>query len=323
MKNKEYMKMYLQMFTGDFVKEGNIRKYDKKFAQLQRAIFGKLGYFRDFLASGNIDTTDGITNKTLAFSVKATKIPMVITTGSLASGGTAAYNKGANVAFGTGTGSTNRFGNRTEVVYEDVDVEYTYDWCFHEGIDIATVNESLENAITDRLELQGQQKTAMISGQIGKYLSAKAGKAVACADPSTQANAKKVFSDAAKYFKNIGLIPGVRMVAKVNADLYDALCDADLLTTSKNANINIADGTVEKFKGFEVECVPDDMFQADEYAYFYVVGIGAAFIGIETARVIDSEQFAGKALQGCGKGGVWAPAQNLKAIFKVCKTVAS
>lgn len=320
MKNKQFMKMYLQKFTDDYVAEGNIRKYEKKFTQLQKAIFGKLGYFRDFLASGTIDAIDGITNKSIAFSVKATKIPMVIAEGVI--GGSTAYNTGANVAFGTGTGSTNRFGARTEVVYEDIDVPYTWDWCFHEGIDVNTVNESFDAAVQDRLEMQGQQKTAMISKHIGSYISASAAKAVACADPTTQTNAKKVFSDASKYFKNIGLIPGVRKVAKVNADLYDALCDADLLTTAKNANINIAEGVVEMFKGFEVECLPDDMFEADEYAYFYVTGIGAAFVGIEVARTIDSEQFAGKALQGCGKGGEWCPEANKKAIFKVCKTVA-
>lgn len=321
-----------QMFAQGDNNNQAARSYSKEFKELLQAVFGKQSYFGDFFAGG-LEAIDGIQHKDTAFSVKTSDVACVITKGSLAAGGTPAYDTGANVGMGTGTGSTSRFGNRTEIIYADTDVPYTWDWVLHEGIDRHTVNNSLEAAVADRLDLQAQEKIDLFNVQHGAFISASAGKTINKTAAITKDNVGDLFNELHTYFVNIGA-KGTK-VAKVTADIYAAIVDSGLMTTSKNGAVSESDQVVERFKGFVIEEVPEDLFvetsttaegattTVSDLVYAYVENVGKAFTGIETARTIESEDFDGVALQGAGKAGEWILPDNKKAVAKVTLTTTS
>lgn len=281
-----------------------VRSYQKEFKQLLAAVFKKQAYFADFFGGG-IEALDGVQHNTTAFSVKTSDIPVVVGT---------AYNKGENVAFGTGTGASTRFGQRTEIIYGDTDVPYTWGWVYHEGIDRHTVNNDMNVAVADRLELQAQAKTAEFNKHHGSFIASVAGKELPLAD-FTDANIIKLFNDLSAYFVNIQAI-GTK-VAKVNTTVYNALVDSVLTTSAKNSSVSIDENGIVRFKGFIIEEMPDAAFADDCVAYAYITGVGKAFTGINTARTIESEDFDGVALQGAGKAGEFILDDNKKAVVKV------
>ncbi|WP_271003272.1 phage capsid protein [Listeria seeligeri] len=283
--------------------ELSARSYQPQFKQLLQAVFKKQSYFADFFGGG-IEALDGVQFNETAFSVKTSDIPVVVG---------AAYSKGANVAFGTGTGNSNRFGNRTEIIYTDTPVSYSWEWVFHEGIDRHTVNNDFNSAVSDRLELQAQAKTQAFNTHHSAFIEASAGKELTLTDYSAD-NIKALFNDASKYFTQIESV-GTR-VAKVTSDIYNAIVDHQLTTTGKNSTVSIDNNEVIKFKGFLVQEVPDSMF-TDSVAYFYIVAIAKAFTGINTARAFESEDFDGVALQGTGKAGEFILDDNKQAVVKV------
>ena len=302
MKNKEFM--MLQLFAAGDNNNLPVRSYQLEFKELLKAVFGKMSYFADFFGGG-IEALDGVRENETAFYVKTSDIPVVVGTG---------YDKTATKAFGTGTGNSNRFGERKEIVYTNTPVNYSWSWNFHEGIDRHTVNNDFEVAVADRLELQARAKTKQFNKQHGKFISTSAGKALSIAD-YTADNVLKLFNELSKYFNNIEAV-GTRKV-KVCSDLYNAIVDHPLNTTAKNSNVNIDGNEVVKFKGFLVEEIPDELFQTKECAYAYIAGVGKAFTGISTARTIESEDFDGVALQGAGRAGEFILNDNKKAVVKV------
>ena len=302
MKNKEFM--MLQLFAAGDNNNLPVRSYQLEFKELLKAVFGKMSYFSDFFGGG-IEALDGVRENETAFYVKTSDIPVVVGTG---------YDKTATKAFGTGTGNSNRFGERKEIVYTNTPVNYSWGWNFHEGIDRHTVNNDFEVAVADRLELQARAKTKQFNKQHGKFISTSAGKALSIAD-YTADNVLKLFNELSKYFNNIEAV-GTRKV-KVCSDLYNAIVDHPLNTTAKNSNVNIDGNEVVKFKGFLVEEIPDELFQTKECAYAYIAGVGKAFTGISTARTIESEDFDGVALQGAGRAGEFILNDNKKAVVKV------
>lgn len=302
MKNKEFM--MLQLFAAGDNNNLPVRSYQLEFKELLKAVFGKMSYFADFFGGG-IEALDGVRENETAFYVKTSDIPVVVGTG---------YDKTATKSFGTGTGNSNRFGERKEIVYTNTPVNYSWGWNFHEGIDRHTVNNDFEVAVADRLELQARAKTKQFNKQHGKFISTSAGKVLSIAD-YTADNVLKLFNDLSKYFNNIEAV-GTRKV-KVCSDLYNAIVDHPLNTTAKNSNVNIDGNEVVKFKGFLVEEIPDELFQTKECAYAYIAGVGKAFTGISTARTIESEDFDGVALQGAGKAGEFILNDNKKAVVKV------
>lgn len=322
----------LQLFAAGDNNNQAARSYSKEFKELLQAVFGKQSYFRDFFA-GDLEAIDGIQHKDTAFSVKTSDVACVVTKGSLAAGGTPAYDTGAAVAFGAGTGSTSRFGNRTEIIYVDTDVPYTWDWVIHEGIDRHTVNNSMEAAVADRLDLQAQAKIDMFNEKHAAFISAAAGKTINKTADITSANVGDLFNELHKHFVNIGA-KGTK-VAKVTPDIYGAIIDTGLMVSSKNGTVSEDDQIVEKFKGFVIEEIPEDLFQVSEstsegttttvsdLVYAYVQNVGKAFTGIETARTIESEDFDGVALQGAGKAGEWILPDNKAAVAKVTLTSTS
>ena len=305
------------MATGDNNNQA-ARSYTKQFRELLQAVFAEQSYFGDFFVGG-LEALDGIQHKDTAFSVKTCDIPCVITHGTVgAQGATGAYDTGANVAFGTGTGNSTRFGERTEIIYEDVDVKYSWDYVFHEGIDRHTVNNDFDAAVADRLDLQAQKKVAMFNAHNGKFISDNAEEDIDDYAAITKDNVCEVFNQLHKYYVNLGAV-GTK-VAKVTSDVYAAIVDTGLMTTAKNGTVSENEQIVNKFKGFEIEEVPEDMFQEDEVIYTYVTGICKEFTGIETARSIESEDFDGVALQGAGKAGEFVLNDNKAAIAKVTLT---
>ena len=301
-------KFNLQLFAG----ENNdlaVRQYQLEFKKLLQAVFKKRAYFADFFGGG-IEALDGVEHNKKAFALKTSDIPVVMGEG---------YNKGENVAFGEGTESSNRFGNRTEVIYTDTDVEYTWGWNFHEGIDRHTVNNNMETAVADRLELQAQAKVAKFNAKHGAFISSVAGK-VANMAGYTADEVLKVFNELSAYYTDNEAV-GTK-VAKVNASLYNAIVDHPLTTSAKNSSANVDENGVVKFKGFLIEEVPASMFQENECAYTYIQGVGKAFTGINTARTIEAHDFDGKALQGAGKAGEYILPANKKAVCKVKYTGA-
>lgn len=283
----------------------NVRSFQKEFKELLTAVFEQRAVFSDFFVGGTIEALDGVTHNKTAFSVKVSDIPVVFGT---------EYKKDENTAFGTGTANSSRFGERKEITYTDVDVAYDWEWTFHEGLDIHTVNNNLDAALADRLELQAQAKTNKFDMQHSKFISKVAGKTLAL-DNYTNDAVLGLFNKLSKYFNNVGAI-GTR-VAKVNSDLYNAIVDHPLMNTAKASKVNIDENNVIKFKGFIIEEVPDNKFQSGEVCYAYIRNIAKAFTGINTTRTIPSENFDGLALQGAGKAGEFILDDNKKAVAKV------
>lgn len=293
----------LQLFAG----ENNdlaVRSYQKEFKQLLQAVFKKQSYFADFFGGG-IEALDGVQHNETAFYVKTSDIPVVVGEG---------YNKDANVAMGTGTGNSNRFGQRTEIVYTDTPVNYTWGWNYHEGIDRHTVNNNFESAVADRLELQAQAKTRLFNTKHSAFIAASAGKEEQLADYSAD-KVLALFNALHAYFVNIEAV-GTKK-AKVNTELYNAIVDHPLTTAAKKSGANVDANSILKFKDFEIEEVPDAMLAEGTCCYAYIAGVGKAFTGINTARTVESEDFDGRALQGAGKAGEYILPANKKAVVKV------
>ena len=286
----------------------NARSFQPQFRELLRAVFGVQSYFGDFF-QGGLDALDGVQHNETAFYVKTSDIPVVVGN---------EYLKGANVAFGTGTGNSTRFGPRTEIIYVDTPVPYTWGWVFHEGIDRHTVNNDVDAAIADRLELQAQAKTRTFNRHHSDFIAASAGHGESL-DEYTDEAIVALFDRLSAHFVNIEAV-GIK-VAKVNTTLYNSLVNGGLMVREKGSTVNIDGNELPLFKGFGIEQIPDDMFNTtggDTYAaYAYITGIGKAFTGINTARTIESEDFDGQALQGAGKAGEFVLDDNKIAIVAV------
>ena len=225
-----------------------------------------------------------------------------------------AYDTGANVAFGTGTGSTSRFGERHEVKSVDTTVEWETPLAIHDGIDRFTVNDIPEQVVAERLALHGAAWAEHVDGMLGKALSDNASETLT--GELTEEDVVKTFADARKKFVNNKVSRNVAWVAYVNTDVFNLLVDSKLATTAKNSSANIDNQTLYAFKGFLLQEIQDDAFQVGEQIYFAADGVGVVGIGIEVTRVLDSEDFNGVALQGAGKYGKYIPVKNQKAILK-------
>ena len=231
-----------------------------------------------------------------------------------------AYDTGANVAFGTGTGSTSRFGERHEVKSVDTTVEWETPLAIHDGIDRFTVNDIPEQVVAERLALHGAAWAEHVDGMLGKALSDNASETLT--GELTEEGVVQAFTDARKKFVNNKVSRNVAWVAYVNTDVFNLLVDSRLATTAKNSSANIDNQTLYAFKGFLLQEIQDDAFQVGEQIYFAADGVGVVGIGIEVTRALDSEDFNGVALQGAGKYGKYIPTKNQKAILKATLTEA-
>lgn len=294
-------KFNLQMFAAENNDQA-ARSYQLEFKKMLQAVFKKQSYFADFFG-GSVEALDGVQENETAFYVKTSDIPCVVGTG---------YKKETELGKGS------RFGDMTEVIYENTPVNYTWGWNWHEGIDRHTVNNDFNAAIADRLELQARAKTQTFNAKHGAFISASAGKTEELKSYSAD-DVLALFNALSKYFTDIEAV-GERK-AKVTPDLYNAIVDHPLMTSAKGSSANIDSNGVARFKGFVIEEIPSALFGAGECCYVYIPGVGKAFTGINTARTIEAVDFDGKAFQGAGKAGEYILPDNKKAVVKV--TIAS
>lgn len=272
-----------------------VRLYQKQFIGLMQTVFGVQSTFTPTF--GALQALDGIQNNAIAFSVKANDVPVAVGT----------YSTDPNVAFGTGTSNSNRFGPMTEIVYGDIDVPYSFDWSFNEGIDQLTVNNDLNAAVADRLNLQAQAKTRIFNGKLGAYLVDSA-----AADLGAVDDVNKVFEEASERYTDLEVVVPVR--AYVTAEVYNAIIDHQLVTSYKGSAVNIDENGIMRFRDIVVTKTPT-RYMAGKSIIFSPDNIGRAFTGINVVRTIQSENFAGVALQGAGKAGQWISDDNRQAIF--------
>lgn len=258
-----------------------VRTYQKQFIGLMQTVFGVQSTFTPTF--GGLQALDGIQNNAIAFSVKANDVPVAVGN----------YNTDPNVAFGTGTSNSNRFGPMKEIIYSDIDVPYSFGWSFNEGIDQLTVNTDLNSAVADRLNLQAQAKTRLFNGKLGAYLVDSA-----AADLGAVDDVNKVFEEASERYTDLEVVVPVR--AYVTAEVYNSIIDHQLVTSAKGSAVNIDENGIVRFRDIVITKTPT-RYMAGKSIIFAPDNIGRAFTGINVVRTIQSENFAGVALQGAGK----------------------
>lgn len=281
-----------------------IKLYTKQYAGMLPELFAKKSAFlRAF--GGTIQTIQGAEANSNFLDLKTTDTDVVIQT----------YSTGAAVAFGAGTGNTNRFGVRKEVKSTDTQVAFDTPLSIHEGIDSFTVNDIPEQVVAERLALHAVAWAEHYDGIMSALLSTSAS-ATLTETRLSEDGVTNAFAEAHKKFVNNGVSNSIAWVAYLTADVYNFLIDSKLATTAKNSSANVDEQSLYKFKGFELVELPDAKFQTGDNVYFVADGVGVAGVAIPVARTMDSEDFAGVALQAAGKLGKYIPDKNKKAILK-------
>lgn len=280
-----------------------IKIYTKQYAGLLANVFEKRQHFLNTFG-GKLQVQDGITNKDSFIDLKISDTDVVIQK----------YDMGENVAFGTGTGTTNRFGQRKEIKSVDKQVPYEEPLAIHEGVDNFTVNDNAEEVVQERAALHAEAWVEQMNGFLSKALSDAAHKTLT--GKLTEEDVVKTFNEASKIFVNNKVSKDVGRVAYVSADVYNFIIDSKLVTTGKGSTVNIDDNEYLKFKGFILDELADEYFQKGENIIFAADNVGVAGVGIEIYRMLDSEDFAGVAIQSAGKFGKYIPEKNQKAVVK-------
>ncbi len=283
--------------------------FTSQYAGLLQNVFKVKQHFLNTFG-GKLQVKDGITNSDEFMKLKISDTDVVIQK----------YDTGENVGFGTGTGSTNRFGNRKEIKSIDKTVEYEAPLSIHEGVDNMTVNDNADQVIQERSGLHAEAWIEELNKLLGKAISDNASETLTGA--MKEDDVVKVFNDAHKKFVNNKVTKGIPWTAYVNADVYSIIVDAKLATTAKHSGADVDRQEILKFKGFNIVELADEYFQKDEQIYFAADNVGVVGVGIEIYRVIDSEDFAGVAIQAAAKYGKHVPEKNKKAILKAKLTPA-
>ena len=280
-----------------------IKIFTKQYAGLLANVFEKKQHFLNTFG-GKLQVQDGITNKDSFIDLKISDTDVVIQK----------YDMGENVAFGTGTGTSNRFGQRKEIKSVDKQVPYEEPLAIHEGVDNFTVNDNAEEVIQERAALHAEAWVEQMNGFLSKALSDAAHKTLT--GKLTEEDVVKTFNEASKIFVNNKVSKDVGRVAYVTADVYNFIMDSKLVTTGKGSTVNIDDNEYMTFKGFILDELADEYFQKGENIIFAADNVGVAGVGIEIYRMLDSEDFAGVAIQSAGKFGKYIPEKNQKAVVK-------
>ncbi|HEL2007140.1 phage capsid protein [Streptococcus suis] len=277
--------------------------YTKNYmAMLAKITESRSRFLRSF--GGQIQIYDGVADSDTMLHLKVNNTKAVIKK----------YDKGENVGFGTGTGSTNRFGQRLEIKSIDLTVPYEAPIAIHEGIDNVTVNDVPDKVVAERLEENALAQTEYINELLAKALSDNASETLT--GQMTEEGVTKTFAAARKKFVNNKISKSIAWVAYVTSDVYDFLIDSKLATTAKNSSANIDEQSLYKFKGFVLEETPYEYFQEGEQVMFAVDGVGIAGVGLQIVRTIDADDFYGVAIQGAGKYGKYIADENKVGILK-------
>lgn len=276
-----------------------VKIYTKEYAGMLEDIFtSRSNFLRAF--GGEIQIIDGAEADKDYLNLKIVDTDVVIQE----------YNLDENVAFGEGTGSTNRFGKRTEVKAVDKQVPFDVPLAIHEGVDRFTVNDIPEDVVADRLAQHAVKWTGHYDSLMSKEISNNAGKVLE--GKLTDKGVTDVFSQASKEFVQNDVSDTVEWVAYVKSDVYNLLIDSELAKIDKGSSVNIDDREMYKFKGFILQEVKDNNMSND--IYFAADNVGVAGLAIPIARIIDADDFAGVTIQGAGKLGKYLPEKNKKAI---------
>lgn len=270
-----------------------------RFVQLLPAVFKAQAAFTGVF--GDLQAVDGVSDSDTAMRVKTNDLPVVLGT----------YSTDPNVAFGTGTANSSRFGQMTEVIYKDVAVPYSDPWALHRGLDRFTVNADLDSAVSTELERAAQAEVRKLNAQLGAYLVSHAASDLGSVD-----DVVALFDKADEQMTELEV--NVPVSAYVAPDVYNKIIDNTLTTTGKRSSVNIDTNGVIEFKGFKVFKVASKyLVNGDKTvkAVFAPDGIGRAFAGISTLRAIEAIDFDGIELQGAGKVGQYISDENLKAVF--------
>lgn len=278
--------------------------YTKEFAKVLNDIYEAQQHFMAPFG-GNLQVVDGIKASDTFMSVKISDVEVTIQD----------YDTGENIAFGTGTGNSTRFGERKEIKSIDKNIEFEAPLAIHEGVDSVTVNDDVNQVISERTAAHAEAWVEHVNDLLSKALSANAGKTLKAAELSKN-GVVAAFDEASKEFTNNKVSKKLSRYAYVTPDVYNILVNNDLITTAKNSNVNIDTNELKMFKGFVIEEIADEYFQTGENIYFAAQNIGVAGIGLEIYRILDSEDFAGVAIQAAAKYGKYIPEKNKKAILK-------
>lgn len=282
-----------------------VRRYEKQYKGLLQTVFTATNAFQGAISP--IQILDGVQNNATAFSVKTNNTPVVV----------GEYKTDANIAFGTGTSNSSRFGQMTEVIYQDTDVEYDYTLAINEGIDRYTVNNDLNATIADRLRLQSEAQTRAMNKRIGAYASKVAGHAETLSELTDKA-INALFNKINTYF--IDLEVTAPLTAYVRSDVYNAIVDMAQVSKGKGSSVNIDKNGLAYYKDIALQRVPSQYFAQDTQALIMPNGLIIPFVGISTARTIPAVDFDGVILQAAAKGGQFVLEDNKKAIVKVTGT---
>lgn len=280
------------------------RIYVPQYRNILSTVFNAKAAFRGALAP--LQTLDGVQNNAKAFSVKTNATPVVIGEDYLTG-----VNDGG---FGDASGKKSRFGDMTEVIYQDTDVPYDYELTIHEGIDRYTVNNDLNAALADRFNLQSIAQTRKVNVRTGKFLSDNAGHSETLAD-FAEASVKTLFNKIDAYYTELEVDAQITVYLK--AELYNAIVDMASNTSAKGSSVSLDTNGLLKYKDFILEKTADKYFQTGVTAIFSPDGIVIPFIGIQTARTVEAIDFDGVELQAAAKGGTYVLDDNKKAIVKV------
>ena len=280
-----------------------IKIYDMQFVKAVADIFEtRQHFFKTF--GGSLQTAAGAEYNPDFLRLKVSDTDVVIQE----------YSTDPNVAFGEGTGNSNRFGPRKEIKSVDANVQYDEPLAIHEGIDRFTVNDDAEQVLRERSGLHAIEWIEQLNAYMSKKLSENAGKTITSA--TDEESISNLFYEARKEFINIKVSKNIGWTAYVTPEVYNTLIDSKLATTAKNSNVNIDKQELAMYKGFIIEELPEQYFQDGDFAIFVPDNIGVIALGLETYRVIDSADFNGVAIQGAGKTASYIPDRNKKAIIK-------
>lgn len=278
--------------------------YTKEFAKVLNDIYEVQQHFMEPFG-GKLQVVDGIKSSDDFMSLKISDVEVTIQD----------YDTGENVAFGTGTGNSTRFGERKEIKSIDKSIKFEAPLAIHEGVDSVTVNDNVDEVIAERTPAHAEAWVERVNGLLSKALSANAGKTLKATELSKD-GVIAAFDEASKEFTNNKVSKKLARYAYVTPDVYNILVNNDLITTDKNSNVNIDTNELNMFKRFVVKEVADEYFQTGESVYFAAQNVGVAGVGLEIYRILDSEDFAGVAIQAAAKYGKYIPEKNKKAILK-------
>ena len=283
-----------------------IQIYTQQFAGLLPKVFESEQHFlRTF--GNTLQVRDGVGEKDTFMELKVTPTDVVLQN----------YSTDENVAFGTGTGSTSRFGERKEIVAENVKVPYLNPIVIHEGVDNVTVNANAEAVIAERADLHAEAWTEKLNAIMAEALSTNAGETKTV--ELTAEALSELFAEAHAHFVDNKVSQSIGHIAYVNPEVYNYLIDNNLANAGKGSTVNIDNQELYRYKGFIVREIASEYFEGDEIAYFAPDNVGVIGLGLNVYRLLDSEDFAGVTIQGLAKPAIYVPEKNKIAIVKATK----